>query len=132
MGLMGPMPLLGRYRAGPQRAGAKGLWGGASDGAGSGFWFICWGCSGGEVELLEEVVEGLFPFRGVVGVVGDVPCVRDGEVVEAGVHGLADAEETVFGAAGEPDEFGGFEGGGVGDEVGGFFGVRGGGEAADP
>lgn len=82
--------------------------------------------------MLEEVVEGLFPFRGVVGVVGDVPCVRDGEVVEAGVHGLADAEETVFGAAGEPDEFGGFEGGGVGDEVGGFFGVRGGGEAADP
>lgn len=84
------------------------------------------------MELLEEVVEGLFPFRGVVGVVGDVPCVRDGEVVESGVHGLADAEEAVFGAAGEPDEFCGFEGGGVGDEFGGFFGVRGGGEAADP
>ena len=84
------------------------------------------------MELFEEVVEGLFPFGGVVGVVGDVPCVGDGEVFESGVHGLADAEETVFGAAGEPDEFGGFEGGGVRDEGFWFFGVRGGGEAADP
>ncbi len=82
--------------------------------------------------MLEEVVESLFPFGGVVGVVGDVPCVGDGEVFESGVHGLADAEEAVFGAAGEPDESGGFEGGGVGDEGFGFFGVRCGGEAADP
>src|SRR5688572_9513578 len=49
------------------------------------------------------------------------------------VHALADAEEVVFGAAGEPEEFELFGGGGgIGNEFGGFFDVGGGGKAADP
>jgi hypothetical protein len=53
---------------------------------------------------LEEVVEVVPPFRGVVRVVVHVPDVRDVLLLQVGVHALADAEESILVATGDPEE----------------------------
>ena len=82
--------------------------------------------------LLHEPVERLFPFWGVVAVGGYVPDVRDFVLLQVGVHTLADVDEAIFVAAGEPEEFQLLGGSGVRQQFGGLLGVGRGGETADP
>src|ERR1700722_2419676 len=55
-------------------------------------------------ELLGEVVEVVPPLGRVVSVAVDVPDVRDVLLFQVGMHALADAEELVLVAAGDPQE----------------------------
>src|SRR3954470_19548941 len=53
---------------------------------------------------LGEIIEVVPPLGRVVAVAVDVPDVRDTLLLEVGVHALADAEQAVLVAAGDPEQ----------------------------
>ena len=80
-----------------------------------------------------EVPEVVFPVCGIVGVAVEVPDVRELLLSQAALSSLADAEQIIAAAAGEPDQMerivGEFTGG---DELIGGASIGGGGECCEP
>src|ERR1043166_8175384 len=81
---------------------------------------------------LREIVEPLLPMMEVMGVVIDVPDVRDVLFLQVGVNALADADQAVLVAARDVEKFQLFGLLRVRHEFRRWPGVRCGGEAADP
>ena len=75
-------------------------------------------------DLLTEVPQVMFPVRGIVSMTVHVPCVRDLLLLQESLGFLADSQQLIFAAAGQPDEvILSSSRGGVRDQLFGWSGV---------